>query len=68
MAGLATAAGLSGEVYSGVVLEAAMPTMLLGVVLSDRYGLDTGLYATIVTATTAASLLSLPLWHGLLTD
>ncbi len=68
VAGLATAAGLSGEVYSGVVLEAAMPTMLLGVVLSDRYGLDTGLYATIVTATTAASLLSLPLWHGLLTD
>jgi hypothetical protein len=62
--GLAGGIGLSGEVFRAVVVEAAMPTMILGVVLCDRYGLDTGLYAKAVTLTTAASLLVTPLWHG----
>jgi len=60
--GLATALGLHGDLRTAVVLEAAMPSMVLGVVLCDRYGLDTGLYATVVTASTALSLLTLPLW------
>lgn len=47
-----------------VVLEAAMPSMALGVVLCDRYGLNTGIYAAAVTATTLLSLFTLPLWHG----
>lgn len=61
--GAATLLGLHGELLSAVVLEAAMPSMVLGVVLCDRYGLDTGLYATVVTASTALSLFTLPLWY-----
>ena len=57
-------AGLTGEPWQAVALEAAMPTMILGVVLCDRYGLDTGLYAKAVTLTTAASLVVTPLWYG----
>jgi predicted permease len=60
--GLAAVLGLHGEQRTAVVLEAAMPSMVLGVVLCDRYGLDTGLYATVVTASTALSMLTLPLW------
>jgi predicted permease len=49
---------------TAVVLEAAMPSMALGVVLCDRYGLNTGIYATAVTASTFLSLITLPLWYG----
>ena len=63
--GLARAMGLEGGVLTGVVLEAAMPSMVIGLVLCDRYGLDTGLYAVTVTLGTALSLFSLPLWLAL---
>lgn len=53
---------MSGDVRTGVILEAAMPTMVLGIVLCDRYGLKTDLYAMAVTVTTALSLVTLPLW------
>ncbi len=56
--------GLEGDRLTATVLEAAMPCMVLGVVLCDRYGLDTGLYATTVTLSTALSLLTLPLWYA----
>lgn len=58
--------GLSGNTLAGVVLEAAMPSMVLGIVICDRYRLDTSLYAAAVTATTALSFITLPLWFGLL--
>ena len=61
--GVSTLLGLHGEFRTAVVLEAAMPSMVLGVVLCDRYGLDTGLYAAVVTASTAFSLITLPLWY-----
>ncbi len=51
-------------VRAGVVLEAAMPSMVLGIVLCDRYRLDVGLYAMAVTLSTALSLVSLPFWLG----
>jgi predicted permease len=60
--GLTALLGLHGELRTAVVLEAAMPSMVLGVVLCDRYGLDTSLYATTVTASTALSFFTLPLW------
>ena len=41
--------------------------MALGVVLCDRYGLNTGIYAAAVTATTLLSLITLPMWHGWMT-
>ena len=56
--------GLSGELLTAVVLEAAMPSMVIGLVLCDRYGLDTPLYATAVTATTLLSVITLPLWFA----
>ncbi|KPK39745.1 MAG: transporter [Gammaproteobacteria bacterium SG8_47] len=62
--GIASALGLTNPVLSGVVLEAAMPSMALGVVFCDRYGLNTGLYAAAVTATTLLSLVSVPMWFA----
>jgi predicted permease len=59
----ATAIGLSGELHAAVVMEAAMPSMVLGLVFCDRYDLDVSLYATTVTVTTVLSLLTLPLWY-----
>ena len=64
--GMAYTLGLSGDLLVGVVLEAAMPSMVLGLVICDRFGLDTGLYAAAVTATTALSFITLPMWFGLL--
>ncbi len=44
------------------VIEAAMPTMVLGLVICDRFKLDVALYAEAVTLTTVLSLFTLPLW------
>lgn len=63
---LAQHTGLEGEVLTAVVLEAAMPVMVLGLVLCDRYRLDTSLYAAAVTITTLLSFISLPLIYKLL--
>lgn len=62
--GAAAGFGLEAEWRLAVVLEAAMPSMMLGVVIADRYGLDTGVYAAALSATTLTSLLTLPLWHA----
>ncbi len=61
---LAAGLGFSGDLRAGVVLEAAMPTMVLGLVLCERFRLDVGLYAAAVTLTTASSLVTLPLWYA----
>ncbi|MEF8793516.1 AEC family transporter [Thiohalorhabdus sp.] len=66
VAGLGAWSGLTGEPWQAVALEAAMPTMILGVVLCDRYGLDTGLYAKAVTLSTVLSLATLPAWFRIL--
>jgi predicted permease len=62
----AQAVGLDGMIFMGTVIEAAMPSMVIGIVLCDRYGLDTGLYAAAVTLTTLVSLFTLPMWSGIL--
>lgn len=64
---LAAGTGMESAWLVATVLEAAMPSMVLGVVFCDRYRLDTGAYAMAVTLTTLASLISLPLWFRLLT-
>lgn len=64
--GAATVLGLSGDMLIATVLEAAMPSMVIGIVLCDRYHLDTVLYAAAVTLTTAVSLFTLPLWFHIL--
>jgi malate permease and related proteins len=60
--GLALAVGFDGDYRAAVVLEGAMPTMVLGMVIADRYGLDTRVYAAAVTMTTLLSFVTLPLW------
>jgi len=63
--GLGVGLGLTGDRLVGVVLEGAMPCMVLGIVLCDRFGLDSGLYAGAVTLSTALSLVTLPVWFEL---
>lgn len=58
--------GLSGQLQAEVVLIAAMPTMVFGVVISERYQLDSELYAAAVTLSTIVSLLTLSLWFHFL--
>lgn len=64
--GVSDLTGLVGQVRTAVVLEAAMPSMVLGIVLCDRYRLDSSLYAMAVTLSTASSALTLPLWFSVL--
>jgi predicted permease len=61
--GLAMGVGLHGELRTAMVLEGAMPCMLLGIVICERYGLDTPLYAEAVTVSTGLSVLTLPAWY-----
>ena len=62
--GSALLLNMDPRLLTPVVLEAAMPSMALGVVISDRYGLNTGIYAAAVTASTFLSIATLPLWYG----
>lgn len=61
---VATNIGLEGMTLTGVILEASLPSMVLGLVLCDRYGLHTGFYALAVTITTAISLITTPFWFN----
>lgn len=63
---LASLTGMQGDLLAAVVLESAMPSMVLGIVLCDRYRLDTALYAEAVTVSTALAVLTLPAWLALL--
>ncbi len=67
MLGLAVFLGMEAPLLSAVVLETAMPTMLLGVVLCDRYELDGKVYATAAGVTTLLTVITLPLWFHFLT-
>ncbi len=58
--------GFTSDTLTALVLEAGMPSMLFGIVICDRFGLDSRLYALLVTVTTLISLFSLPLWYALL--
>ena len=63
---LAHISGLSGDYLIAVVLEAAMPSMVLGIVICDQFKLDTGLFAAAVTISTTLSLVTLPAWYYML--
>jgi len=60
--GASIGVGMPEKLLAPAVIEGAMPTMVLGLVLCDRFKLDASLYAEAVTVTTALSLLTLPLW------
>lgn len=57
---------INNPAKAAAVLDLAMPSMVIGVMLCDRYHLDSSLYAMAVTVTTLLSLFSLPLWHQFL--
>ncbi len=57
---------MQNPLRAAAIMDIAMPSMVLGVVLCDRYQLDSSLYATAVTVTTGLSLLSLPFWFSVL--
>lgn len=61
---VAQGVGIDNELLIAVILEAAMPSMVLGIVFCDRYGLDTSMYAATVTLSTLLSLFTLPLWFN----
>ncbi|HKJ83358.1 MAG TPA: AEC family transporter [Mariprofundaceae bacterium] len=54
--------GMPQRLLPPSVIEGAMPTMVLGLVICDRFRLDTSLYAEAVTLSTIVSMLTLPLW------
>lgn len=60
--GLSHLIGLDSELIKPVVLISAMPTMVFGIVICERYAMDGELYAAAVTLTTICSLVTLPLW------
>lgn len=53
---------LSGIVAHAVLLEAAMPTMMLTLVVAERYRLDTEYVAAAIAVTTMLSIGTIPLW------
>ena len=55
---------LEPRLVSALVLEAGMPSMVIGLVLCDRFNLNINLYALAVTLTTGLSLITLPLWYS----
>ncbi|MBL4775698.1 MAG: AEC family transporter [Mariprofundus sp.] len=58
--------GMPEKYLAPAVIEGAMPSMVLGLVICDRFKLDVALYAEAVTLTTVLSLFTLPLWLKLL--
>ncbi len=58
--------GMPHKLLAPSVIEGAMPCMVLGLVICDRFKLDASLYAEAVTLTTFLSLLTLPAWLHLL--
>ncbi|MDQ6972711.1 MAG: AEC family transporter [Mariprofundaceae bacterium] len=60
--GASIGVGMPEKLLAPMVIEGAMPCMVLGLVLCDRFKLDSSLYAEAVTLTTVLSLFTLPLW------
>jgi predicted permease len=56
---------LTPAVQTTVILASAMPTMVFGIVICERYRLDSALYAAAVAMTTLLSVVSLSFWAQL---
>jgi malate permease and related proteins len=52
--------GLTGEVRAATIIEAAMPTMVLTMVIADKYLLDAELIAQSIAVSTMLSFVSIP--------
>lgn len=58
---------IPADTLTVAVILAAMPTMIFGIVLCERFQLDTSLYAAAVFLTTLLSIVSLTAWFRYLT-
>jgi predicted permease len=56
----ATTLGLKGTALSACILEGAMPTMVLSLLIAARFKLDESLAAFIIVVTTSMSFITLP--------
>lgn len=54
--------GLPAETLKAVVLLSAMPTMVFGIVVCERYHLDSALYAAAVFVSSLVSIFTLSAW------
>lgn len=63
---VASALQIPTETLTVSVILAAMPTMIFGIVLCERYQLDSGLYAAAVFLTTVLSIVTLTIWFNVL--
>lgn len=66
--GVGGALGLESSTLTALVLLSAMPTMIFGIVICERYQLDGALYAAAVFLTTLLSMATLTLWFNWLTN
>lgn len=57
--------GLQGRELEALVIEGAMPVMVLSLVIADEFELDVPLAATCIAVSTAASFFTLPLMKAL---
>jgi predicted permease len=57
----AQALGLQGQALSSTLLEGAMPTMVLSLLIAARFKLDVALSAFIIVVTTVLSFFTLPI-------
>ncbi len=64
--GLSRSFALSGDYLRAETLEAAMPTMVLTLVISERFKLDTELLAQCIAVSTLLAFILLPLVNALL--
>ena len=58
---LGSHAGMSGDAFKAVVIEGAMPVMVLSLVIADEFKLDVPLAAMCITVSTVASFFTVPL-------
>lgn len=58
--------GLTGPALKALTMEAAMPVMVLSLVIADEFELDVPLAATSIAVSTAAMIVTMPLMVGLL--
>ena len=63
----ATTLHLPTATLTTAVILAAMPTMIFGIVICERYQLDSGLYAAAIFLTTVLSIGTLTVWFNVLT-
>ncbi len=57
---IANLLGMKGDALSSCLIEGAMPTMVLSLLIASRFGLDTSLAGFVIVVTTVLSFFTLP--------